>query len=146
MTSRLMEFVIKWSWRAVSLLQTERAFQRAQEKGRLVLGRRGIETKLCGLLLLPEGVGRWEHRTKTDDGGPGFGDMSPDVRSRRVREVMWECDLYEGTVLVLLSIYGCRIARIARVGRSSNGERTEGRVLYISCGVEKRGTEAPLNK
>lgn len=40
----------------VSLLQTEWAFQRAQEKGRLVLGRRGIEIRLCGLQLLPEGV------------------------------------------------------------------------------------------
>lgn len=99
----------------MNLLQTERVFQRTQEKGRLVLGRRGIETKLCGLRLLPEGVGRWKRQAKTDDGGLGFGDMSPEVRrSRRVREVMWECDLYEGAclrVLEVLSVYGCRMSK-----------------------------------
>lgn len=95
-------------------MQTERAFHRAQEKGGLVL-ERGIETKFCGLRLLPEGVGGWERWAKTDDGGPGFGDMSPEIRrSRRVREVMWECDLCEGAclrVLEVLSVYGCRMSK-----------------------------------
>ncbi|CAI9557995.1 unnamed protein product [Staurois parvus] len=66
--------MIKRSWTEVSLLHTERA----QEKGMLVLGRRGIVTRLgCQVC--------W---SKEKDGGLGFGEMSPDVRSRRVREVI----------------------------------------------------------
>ncbi|CAI9581846.1 unnamed protein product, partial [Staurois parvus] len=41
-----LTFVIKRSWTEVSLLQIERAIQRAREKGSLVLGRRGIVTRL----------------------------------------------------------------------------------------------------
>ena len=57
MASRVNGFVMKRLWRELSLLQRERAFQRAQEKRRLVLRRRGMETKFCGLQMLPEGVG-----------------------------------------------------------------------------------------
>ncbi|CAI9589569.1 unnamed protein product [Staurois parvus] len=62
-------------------------FQRAQEIGRLVLGRRIVTRLLCRLC--------W---SREKDGGLGFGEMSPDVRrSRRVREVIWEYYLYGGT-------------------------------------------------
>lgn len=51
MASILNELAIKRLRREKSLLQTEWAFQRAQENGILVLGRRGMGIKLCGLLI-----------------------------------------------------------------------------------------------
>lgn len=89
----------------MNLLQTERAFQRVQEKGKLVFGGKGMETKLCGLRLLPKGVGIWEHWPKLNDGVPGFGNISPEVRrSGRVREVIFECDLSEAKCPSVLDV------------------------------------------
>lgn len=81
------------------------------------------------------------------DGGPGFSDISPEVRrSRKVSEVIWVCNLYEGTCSrVLAVLLLCRF-ELARVGECSNREKTEVKVIYIKCGVEKRGEGKSLRR
>lgn len=78
---------------------------------------------------------------KLNDRGPRFGNIFPDVsRSRRVRELIWECDLYEATCPSVLKVLLVQYVGLdlAGVEKCSIKERTEVRVLYMSCGVERR--------
>lgn len=92
--SRLRDLERKRSLTEASLLNTERAFQRAYERGGLTCGIRGIGMRRWELRQPLEEVDRQFWGSELGVRGPGFGAMSPDIMSsRRVRVVRREWDL-----------------------------------------------------